>query len=150
MKKFILIGLTSAALASARAQEAASRPSSSPEMDELREQVKALTDTVKTLQQQVKDQQSTINKLDPQNGAATESPEPSPITAAVSPSPAAAPAASAAAKFPTEDSSVVASSGGAPPLTSPTGVNANGTETGNFPTSDASVVSSTPETISST
>ena len=148
MKKFILIGLASATLAIARGQDAASGPSSSPRMDELREQVKALTDTVKTLQEQVKDQQTTINQLKQDKGASGESPEPSPIAAATaSPSPA----ATTATKFATEDASVVASTASAP-VTAPTpGVNPNGTAVGNFPTTDTSVVSSAPaETISST
>src|SRR5260370_13282386 len=60
------------------------------------------------------------------------------------------PARSAAARFQTEDTSVVAST--AAPAASPgPGVNANGTAmSGNFPTTDTSVVSSAPETISST
>ncbi len=146
MKKLILIGMTSAAFVSARAQDAASTPAASPEMSELREQVKALTETVKTLQQQVKDQQTTINKLKPQNGEAAESPEPSPVAAA---SPSASSAASGAGKFPTEDASVVSSTMSAPPPTTSPGVNANGTAVGNFPTTDSSVVSSaSSETIS--
>src|SRR2546423_14516294 len=110
MNKFILSGAMMISLATARAQDAASTPRSSPDVDELRQQVQALSGTVKDLQQQVKHQQTTINKLSQQNGAAPESPKPSPIEAAVSPSPTAAPGASAAAKFATEDSSVVASS----------------------------------------
>src|SRR5256885_7247467 len=132
MNKFILSGAMVISLVTAHAQDAASTPRSSPDVDELRQQVQALTGTVKDLQQQVKDQQTTINKLNQQNGGATEGPEASPIAAAGSPSPA----ASAAAKFATEDSSVVASSGATPPPTSPASVNANGTETGNFPTTD--------------
>lgn len=148
MNKFILIAVSGAVFTTAHAQNAASRPASSPDVDELREQVKALSDTVKTLQQQVKDQQTTINKLNQQNGAAAESAEPSPIAAA-SPSPA--PNAKASTKFATEDSSVVASSSAAPPPTSSASVNANGTAVGNFPTTDTSVVSSAPtETISTT
>ena len=58
MNKFILIAVSSAAISTARAQDAASTPASSPDMDELRQQVKALTETVKELQQQVKDQQA--------------------------------------------------------------------------------------------
>ncbi|HEY6070911.1 MAG TPA: hypothetical protein VIU85_06005, partial [Chthoniobacterales bacterium] len=60
MKKFIWIAVAGVALVNARAQDAASTPGSSPDMSELREQVKALTETVKSLQQQVKDQQTTI------------------------------------------------------------------------------------------
>ena len=150
MSKFILIGATIVTLASARAQDAASSPASSPDMDELRQAVKTLTDTVKTLQEQVKDQQTTINQLKQQNGTAAESVEPSPIAAAASPS--ASPAASAPTKFATEDASVVSSTTNAPPASSSgPGVNANGTAvSGNFPTTDTSVVASAPETISST
>ena len=170
MKKFILIGTIGAVLTTVRAQDAASTPRSSPEMDELREQVKALTDTVKTLQQQVKDQQTTINRLnggtpsssrrspaeadvasESNNGPTGESPEPSPIAAA-SPSTSVS-TKPAKTSFPTEDSSVVASTTtGAPPATSSASVNANGTAVGNFPTSDSSVVSSSSpaETISTT
>jgi hypothetical protein len=153
MNKFILIAVTCVLVANAQAQDAASTPTTSPEMNELREQVKALTDSVKTLQQQVKDQQTTIDRLSQQNGAAAESPEPSPIAAAsASPSPSAsAGAAPAVGKFPTEDASVVSSTTNAPAGSPPTGVNPNGTAVGNFPTTDNSVVSSAPtETISTT
>ena len=155
MKKFILIGLASATLASARAQDAPSTPASSSEMNELREQVKALTETVKGLQQQVKDQQTTIDRLNQQNATTAESPEPSPELAeraAASPSPSTSPAASAVQKFPTEDASVVSSTTSAPTSSPAAGVNPNGTAVGgNFPTTDTSVVSSAPtETISTT
>jgi len=152
MKKFILIGAIGAVLGNARAQDPVSTPPSSSEMKELREQVKALTDAVKGLQQQVKDQQTTIDRLNQQNNTIPESPEPSPIeAAATSPSPSPAAASKGSGHFPTEDSSVVASSAtSAPPAASNPGVNANGTSVGNFPTTDASVVTSAPETISST
>ena len=138
--------MSSAALATARAQDAASTPAASPEMNELREQVKALTETVKTLQQQVKEQQTTINRFNQQNSEIAESPAP---VAAASPSPAASPAPSAAEKFPTEDPSVVSSTSSSPPAATSSGVNADGTAVGNFPTTDSSVVSTAPaETIS--
>src|SRR5947199_4265992 len=147
MNKFILIGVTTAALASARAQNAASTPAASPDLENLRQQVQALTETVKALQQQVKDQQTAIEKANGNAGSPPQNPEPSPI-AAVANSPT--PAPSAPARFQTEDTSVVAST--AAPAASPgPGVNANGTAvSGNFPTTDTSVVSSAPETISST
>src|SRR5947208_3686967 len=147
MNKFILIGVTTAALASARAQDSASTPAASPDLENLRQQVQALTETVKALQQQVKDQQVAIDKANGNAGSPPQNPEPSPIAAAAN-SPA--PAPSAPARFQTEDTSVVAST--AAPAASPgPSVNANGTAvSGNFPTSDTSVVSSTPETISST
>src|SRR4051794_29867791 len=104
MKNFLFFTLAIFLTNEMRAQDAASTPRSSPEMDELRDQVQALTETVKTLQQQVKDQQTTISRLNPPNGGAAESPEPSPVAAAsASPSPTAA----AKARFPTEDASVV-------------------------------------------
>src|SRR5438067_10895265 len=70
MNKFILIGVAIAALATARAQDAASNPAASPDVESLREQVQALTETVKALQQQVKDQQAAIEKA---NGSAPSS-----------------------------------------------------------------------------
>src|SRR6267378_2656163 len=147
MKNFFFFALAIFFVNSARAQDAASTPASSPDMNELREQVKALTDTVKTLQHQVKDQQTTIDKLNQPNGAVAESPEPSPVAeASASPSPSAA--AKAPGKFATEDASVVSSTTSAPPAATSPGINANGTAVGNFPTSDTSVVSSAPETVS--
>ena len=148
MKNLFFVAIAIFFANTARAQDAASTPVSSPDVENLRQEVQALTETVKTLQQQVKDQQTTINQLKPQNGSEEQSSETSPVAAA-SPSPS--PAANAAAgKFATEDSSVVSSTtseSSAPPAP---GVNANGTATGNFPTTDTSVVSSAPETISST
>jgi hypothetical protein len=94
----------------------------------LREQVQALTETVKQLQQQVKDQQSLLEKANiggaqPQAEAAA--------------SPIASPSASENEPFPTTDTSVAAAA--------PTpGVNANATPAaGGFPTTDESVVAST-------
>jgi len=150
MKNLIALALAVLLVIDLRAQDAASTPKSSPDMEELRQQVKALTDTVKTLQQQVTDQQTTIDRLNHQTGV-VESPEPSPIAAA-SASPSATPAAKAATQFPTEDASVVASTttSAAPTVPTSPGVNTNGTAVGNFPTTDTSVVTSAPETISST
>ena len=147
MNKFILIGVVTAALASARAQDATSTPVASPDIENLRQQVQALTETVKTLQRQVKDQQAAIEKA---NGAAPSSPNPeaSPVAAAAAPSPA---AGAPPTRFATEDTSVVSSQSNAPTAPSGPSVNANGTATsGSFPTTDTSVVSSAPETISST
>jgi hypothetical protein len=150
MKKSLVFAVGVFLLNSAHAQDAASTPASSPEMNDLREQVKALTDTVKGLQRQLKDQQTTIDHLNQQNAPAPESPEPSPIAASASPS-------STSAKkpvkgFPTEDASVVSSTATSPSAPAGSAVNANGTAVaGNFPTTDTSVVSSAPtETISST
>src|SRR2546430_4329669 len=144
MNKFILIGVATAALATVRAQDAASTPVASPDVEDLRQQVQALTETVKELQQQVKEQQAA--KANGSAPSSSPNPEASPVAAATSP----LPAASAAAHFATEDASVVSSTS-TPPASSNPNVNANGTAlSGNFPTSDTSVVSSAPETISST
>src|SRR5438876_3168286 len=147
MKKFVLIGLTTIALASTRAQDAASTPASSPDIENLRQQVQALTETVKALQQQVKDQQAAIDKTNGSMPSSSPKLEASTVAAATSP----LPAASAPPHFATEDSSVVSSTTTAPAGPPSPGVNANGTAvSGNFPTTDTSVVSSAPETISST
>jgi len=147
MNRFILIGVATATLASARAQDAASKPAASPDVESLREQVQALTETVKALQQQVKNQQAAIDKTNGSALSSSPNPETSPVAAAISPSPA----ASAAGHFATEDSSVVSSTATGPTGSPGSGVNANGTATSeSFPTTDTSVVSSAPETISST
>src|SRR5205809_1468177 len=147
MNKFILIGVATAALTSARAQDDASKPAASSDVESLRQQVQALTETVKELQQQMKDQQAAIEKTNGTAPASPPNPEASPVAAATSPSPP----ARATAHFATEDASVVSSTTTSPPASSGPGVNANGTSTaGNFPTADTSVVTSTPETISST
>lgn len=150
MKNLIALALAVLLVIDLHAQDAASTPATSPDVKNLREQMQALTETVKALQQQVKDQQTTINRLNQQNDAMAESPEPSPIAAA-SPSPSAS-ASTPTSKFATEDSSVVSSTTtSAPPASQGPGVNPNGTAVGGFPTTDTSVVSSAPtETISST
>jgi hypothetical protein len=161
MRKFILVTLAIIPAAIASTQEAAPAPTSSPapavsnstpassaDVEALRQQVQSLTETVKALQQQVKDQQTVLEKANlAHESALPQNPEPSPIAAtATSP----APAASAASRFPTEDTSVVASTT-APAAPSGAGVNENGTAApGAFPTTDTSVVTSTQETISST
>src|SRR2546425_11777856 len=153
MKKIILVTLAVFAVAAAFAQEAAPVRTSSPapavsnatpataaDVEVLRQQVQSLTETVKALQQQVKDQQAALEKanLTGESGL-PQNPEPSPIAGAEG-SPA--PGASAPPRFPTEDTSVVASA------TTPA---VSGTPTaGTFPTTDTSVVTSAPETISST
>src|SRR6266700_5192217 len=109
----------------------------------LRQQVEALTETVKALQQQMKDQQTLLEKANivqlPQ-GEGTPS-----IASAPLPTPL--PGASAQESFPTTDSSVVANAPTAP--SAPT-VNANGTGTGQFPTTDESVVATPAGAISPT
>src|SRR6184192_1885970 len=147
MNKFILIGVAAAALTSARAQDDASKPSASSDVESLRQQVQALTETVKELQQQVKGQQAATEKSNRSGPSSSPNPEESPVAAATSPSPAASPRSS---HFATEDASVVSSTSAAPAAAAPD-VNANGTAvSGNFPTNDTSVVSSSSETISST
>src|SRR5213078_3260807 len=85
------------------AQEA-SPAASAGEVSELRQQVQALTEAVKQLQQQVKDQQAALEQA---TGAAPlpENPEAPPGLTNASP----APTSSAAPAFPTTDESVVAS-----------------------------------------
>ena len=161
MRKFILVTLAIIPAAIASAQGAAPAPTSSPaptvsnstpassaDVEALRQQVQSLTETVKALQQQVKDQQIVLEKANlARESALPQNPEPSPIGATAN-SPA--PAAGARSRFPTEDTSVVASTT-APAAPSGTGVNENGSALpGSFPTTDTSVVTSTPETISST
>ena len=148
MNKFIFIALAASPLAFASAQEAAPTPapSAAADVEGLRQQVQALTETVKTLQQQLKDQQTKIEQLDQQTAQVPENPEPSPIAGAVA-SPSPAPATRAASRFPTEDTSVVATTGAAALAPPASGVNANGTALpGSFPTTDTSVVSSASET----
>src|SRR5207253_1369029 len=139
MKKFYvgLLGILPIAIAFGQS------PSSTPsgEMESLRQQVQSLTETVKTLQQQMQQQQATIDRMNQENAPANA--EPSPIAgAAVSPS--ASPAGSTAGQFPTEDTSVVATTTTTAPAASPAA------SAGAFPTTDTSVVAATPETISTT
>src|SRR5882724_2332831 len=149
MKKMILFALAVLPVAAVSAQEAAPAASSSPaptvsnatpataaDVEALRQQVQSLTETVKALQQQVKDQQAALEKanLTGESGLPLN-PEPSPIAGAEE-SPA--PAGNAPPRFPTEDTSVVASA------TAPA---VSGTPApGGFPTTDTSVVTSTSET----
>src|SRR5438067_2346546 len=159
MKTFILVTLAMLPVAVVSAQEATpvltsspaptvsnSTPATAADVEGLRQQVQSLTETVKTLQQQVRDQQAALEKanLTGESGL-PQNPEPSPIAAAGN-SPV--PAASAPSRFPTEDASVVTSA--TTPAASPgPGVTAP-PPTGAFPTTDTSVVTSAPETISST
>jgi hypothetical protein len=153
MKRIILVTLAIFPLATVFAQEATPDRTSSPaptvsnataataaDVDALRQQVQSLTETVKALQRQVKDQQAALEKanLTGESGL-PQNPEPSPIAAAEN-SPA--PGGSAPPRFPTEDTSVVSST--TAPAVSGTPAPAG------FPTTDTSVVTSAPETISST
>src|ERR1051326_169650 len=148
MNRFILVVLAVSPLTLASAQEAASTPTpaTAADVEGLRQQVQTLTETVKALQQQLKDQQTKIEQLNQQAGEVSENPEPSPIAgAAPSAAPTGSPAASKPARFPTEDASVVATT--APAAAATPGVNENGTALpGSFPTTDTSVVSSANET----
>jgi hypothetical protein len=155
MKKFILVTLTIFRVAAVSAQQATPVSTSSPapavsnatpaaaaDVEALRQQVQLLTETVKTLQQEVKDQQAVLEKANLAGGSGLpQNPEPSPI-AATENSPA--PAASASPRFPTDDTSVVASTT-APTASPGPGVTAT-LPSGAFPTTDTSVVTSTSET----
>jgi hypothetical protein len=147
MNKLILIVLVASPFAIAKGQEAATTPAaSSSDVEGLRQQVQALTETVKALQQQLKDQQTKIEQLDQQSAQIPQNPEPSPIAGAA-PSPSASPSARAPARFPTEDTSVVATTVVPAAPGSRPAVNANGTALpAPFPTTDTSVVSSAGET----
>src|SRR6266567_334680 len=101
MKKNILVTLAIFPLASVFAQEAPFASSSSPaptaskatpgtaaDVEALRQQVQSLTDAVKALQQQVKDQQAALEKVNlTGESGLPENPEPSPIAGAESPAP---------------------------------------------------------------
>src|SRR5438477_5290895 len=161
MKKIILLAAAVLPVTLASAQQATSAASSSPaptvsnttpataaDVEALRQQVTSLTDTVKSLQQQVKDQQAALQKanLTGESGL-PQNPEPPPIAGAEE-SPA--PGGSAPPQFPTEDTSVVSSTA-APAASSVPGAGASPSPaSGSFPTTDTSVVTSAPETISST
>src|SRR5882757_2090422 len=161
MKKIILLAVAVLPVTVVSAQQATSAASSSPaptvsnttpataaDVEALRQQVTSLIDTVKALQQQVKDQQAALQKanLTGESGL-PQNPEPPPIAGAEE-SPA--PRGSAPPQFPTEDTSVVSSTT-APAASSVPGAGAGPSPAaGTFPTTDTSVVTSTPETISST
>ena len=113
-------------------QTASPSPPSASDVESLRQLVQAVTETVKALQQQVKDQQAVLDKANITSAqTAYAAVEPSPIAGA-SPSPA-------APQFPTTDASVVASAPG------PTTTSSPPANTG-FPTTDESVVASTGAT----
>jgi hypothetical protein len=116
-------------------------PATAADVDTLRQQVQSLTETVKALQQQVKDQQAALEKanLTGESGL-PENPEPPPL-AGTENSPV--PVTSAAPRFPTEDTSVVSSTTAS--ATSPAS-STGPSPSGGFPTTDTSVVSSTTET----
>ncbi|MEY2561290.1 MAG: hypothetical protein QOG51_1705 [Verrucomicrobiota bacterium] len=133
MRKLIFVALACWAMAARAAEPAAEvPPASAADVEALRQQVQSLTELVKTLQQQVKDQQAAKEKNESAAPSLPQNPEPQ--TADTSSSPA--PSASAPPLFPTTDNAVVTS---APP------VNANGTL---FATTDESVTTA-PATVSS-
>src|SRR5262249_24357983 len=147
MKKMFLILIGGVPLSFVYSQQSMPTASSSPaqlvsstspatagDVEALRQQVQTLTDTVKALQQQVKDQQAALQKanLTGESGL-PENPEPSPI-AGTEQSPT--PSGSAPPRFPTEDTSVVSST------TAPAGASAPVAGAnplpGSFPTTDTS------------
>src|SRR2546430_5608442 len=156
MKKIILFALAVLPVAPVSGQEAAPAASSLPaptvsnatpataaDVEALREQVQSLTETVKALQQQVKDQQAALEKanLTGESGL-PQNPEPSPIAGAEE-SPA--PAGNAPPRFPTEDTSVVASATAPAVSGTPAPGGFPFPASGSFPTTDTSVITSTPE-----
>jgi hypothetical protein len=120
-------------------------PATAGDVEALRQQVQSLTETVKALQQQVKDQQAALQRanLTGESGL-PENPEPPPI-AGTEQSPT--PSGPTAPRFPTEDTSVVSSAVAAP---SPAAGVTSTAPSEAFPTTDTSVVASAPETISTT
>jgi hypothetical protein len=138
MRNYLLVLLCTTELVCAQQPTATVSPN---EVDQLREEVRSLTGALKTLQQQVKDQQAVIDKLNPASLPLPQNPEPS-----ATPGPSVVAASSPAPQLiPTEDASVVAS---AAPSTTTSAVNANGATTA-FPTTDAAVTTVAPESISS-
>ena len=125
-------GLTPESTSPVASTQASSRAAATSDVELLRQQVQLLTDTVKSLQEQVKDQQSTLERANltgtpvlPANPAAAGSPPTESKVAAPS-------------LIPTEDASVVTSSVAGP------GIDANGAALpGAFPTADNAVVAST-------
>ena len=139
-------------LAPESASPVASTQSSSPaaaasDVELLRQQVQLLTDTVKSLQQQVKDQQATLERANLAGAPVL------PANPAVASSSPAESKAAAPSLIPTEDASVVTSSGAATSASAGArpGINANGAALpGAFPTDDNAVVAATEaSTISS-
>ena len=105
MKTYLLVLLCTTEVVCAQQPAATVSPN---EMEQLRQEVRSLTGVVKTLQQQVKDQQAVIDKLNPASPPLPQNPEPSATPGAT----AVLRASPAPQLIPTEDASVVAS---APP-----------------------------------
>src|SRR5437764_4872462 len=159
MNKIVLLVLAVFPVTVVFSQETVSSANSSPvptvsntttattaDVEGLRQQVQSLTETVKALQQQVKNQQAALEKanLTGESGL-PQNPEPLPL-AGTERSPV--PAASVSPRFPTEDISVVQST--TAPAASPAPGASPSLLPGGFPTTDTSVVTSAPETISTT
>lgn len=120
---------------------ASTAPPTAADVEALRQQVQSLSELVKTLQQQIKDQQTMISGAKAAEPSLPQNPESTPTPVAGS-SPAANPTPTTPALFPTEDSAVVA---GAPARgsTAPSPVTPDGTMVGgSFPTTDSGVVAS--------
>jgi hypothetical protein len=150
MRKFLVTTTTivlchAAGVRGEDTQAANPTPATAADVEALRQQVQSLTDLVKSLQQQMKDQQTAIDKSNGgETNALPQNPE-APSVAGNSPSPS--PNATAPALFPTEDSSVVAEATSRGPKAE-SSVTADGTAVaGAFPTTDSSVTSS-PEPTS--
>jgi hypothetical protein len=151
MTKFALTILAACQAMSLCAQDASpppppptqsnSTPASAADVEALRQQVQSLTELVRTLQQQVKDQQAAIEKGNAGQSSGLPQNRETPGMASNEASPA--PSVSPPPLFPTEDNSVVA---GASSAVSPRGTSftPDGTaQPGAFPTTDSSVVTST-------
>jgi hypothetical protein len=138
VKKLLIVAVALCAPAAIFAQDPSPAPSPN-DVEVLRQQVQALTETVKTLQQKVQAQQDALAKMTVEPGTL-----PANENSAASPQPA----ASAPPLFPTTDDSVVAS---APPPSVPSTALAPAAAAvnGQFPTTDASVTTSA-ETTSTT
>ena len=139
MKKLLIAVAWICAPAAAFAQAPSPAPSPN-DVEVLRQQVQALTETVKTLQQQVQEQQAALAKMNAgpttlpasENGAAT--PEPT---------------ASAPPLFPSTDEAVVATTAQPTPIPTAATGPVPAPVSGPFPTTDTSVTTSS-ETISAT
>src|SRR5437763_1531245 len=131
MKKIIVVlfAVWPVAVGLGQGNAPAASPAAAADMETLRQQVQALTETVKALQQQVKDQQTALDRV---NGAAASEKESASAEPTSSPEPSAAP------QFPTEDRSVVESA----PASEKQGPSTEASP-GAFPTTDTSVVAST-------
>jgi hypothetical protein len=132
VKKLFVVAAWLCAQAAVVAQVPSPAPSPN-DVEVLRQQVQALTETVKALQQQVQEQQDTLAKMNP---------EPGTLPANENNSATPEPGASAPPLFPTTDESVVTSAP-APSVPSPANAPAAPAVNGQFPTSDAAVTSST-------